>query len=670
MLRKTGFSIIPVLFAMTLLSSERAAAQEDSLFFSIDSSAVVSYRSTAPIRGDLGHVMTFSPSTIKAMPKFMGDVDPMVVIQSMPGVHTNSVMDAGLFIHGFEDSHNCYTIAGAPAYLTPRMFGFFPILNQSHFAQFRFKTDAEGCHLGGTLESEISDTTATGFHGDASLGMMSARATFSVPLHEKLSLTASFRQSFINQVYKGMLKYNSSQVKYGFTDINASLLWNHDDNNSFDADFYYSRDDAGSDATRIAVLMGGTWRQGTASARWRHKGEIGAEAVVYSTWNLKDFYLNISETKATTPSDLAENGLRLSLTFPLDFRADVNVIYREITPLSIFLEGGVETSTHINQKGMQSELGISKKFSTGLLTFIPALHVSGYDELTSSKTYFHVDPELRFEINMLNAGILTISGSRKHQYFSQMGITTSGVPFRFWVGSGEYTDPQESHKISVSHTIDLDGGAWTASTQAYWARLYNQLEFRGFVMDFLSPEYKLEDSMVKTDGNNYGANIMLSKNTGALTGWISYSYSRAMRHSCEEGMPALFPSTHDRPHELNAMLTWHIWKLDIGAMVSLASGDPYTRVKDYYFVGNKVVAEYEDFNSSRLKNYFKADISIDYALKSFGRYTHGLNLSVFNVTGHTNESIYFLCYKDLKYRYQAGSFIIPVMPSISYYCKF
>lgn len=659
-----------VLSAVVAFPVVAYAQLPDSLHFDLDESSVVSYRKTVPVTGDLGHSISFTPDAIKDFPKIMGEVDPVRVLQSMPGVATNSESNAGLYIHGFEDSHNIYTLAGAPAYLNPRVFGFLPILNETHYSRFRMRTDAPGCYLGGSLESEIADSLISKVHGDASVGLISARATVSAPLGKKAVLTASARQSFLNQVYKGMLRFESIGIRTSFTDVNLSLLWKPDAHNKFDAEVFCSYDDIGGEESSIFNLfVGGYWHQGVASLRWRHSGEIGVETVAYATGNFKNFRLGINVTDFKTPCNIFETGIRSKLELPLGFHCDLNLAYRDITSLDI-TRTDINTRDYFAQESLQADIGVTKTFNVGLVSIIPGVRFEGYGEFPLERGWFYADPELKVEVNMLKAGRLTLYGGRKHQFFSQMGISTSGVPMRFYVASGKYIDPQESYGASLSHTVDFNGGAYSLSTQAYWYRLFNQLEFRGFIFDFLYYDYDLSQSMMKTDGYNYGANIMLSKNTGKVTGWISYCYSRAMRTSAEPGLPDLFPASHDRPHELDAMVTWHIGDFDIGGNLVFASGNPYTRAKYFYFVGENIMGEYYGFNQGRLKNFFRMDLSASYNFKSHGRYSHGVNVSVFNVTAHRNEMVYYVKMADGKYHYHSGAFFIPVLPSVSYFCKF
>ena len=666
------FRISVILFG--LLFSCQAFAQvppweRDSLSYNLEESAVTSYRKTSPISGDLGHSVSFTAATVEAFPRIFGSIDPVRVVQSLPGISVNVDCDAGLHIHGFEDAHNVYTLAGAPAYLTPRLFGFFPVLNQTHFSRFRLKMDTDGCYLGGSMASEISDTLYSKVYGDASLGLMSTRATVMTPLGKKASAVFSVRQSFINQVYRGLLKFEDHGIGYNFTDANATFLWHPDKNNSFDANFYYSFDKVECEGGSAGLNIGGDWQHGVGSFRWKHRGEVGTETILYASGNFKNFYLDMAKNGGETPSDLLEAGVVTNFDIPLGFRAELGLKYRGLTPLRIALDGS-RPSREFEQNTVQAELLVSKRFSLGLFSIIPAVNLSGYDELGYNKAYFHADPQLDIEVNMLKAGRLTISGKRKHQYYSQAGISTSGVPFRFWIGSGHYIDPQESHGVSLSHNVEFDHGAWSVSTQAYYSRVFNQLEFKSFVLDFLSPEYKLQKSLLITDGYNYGAGIMVQKNTGSVTGWINYTYSRAMRHSVENGISKMFPATYDRPHELDAMIAWHIWHFDVGGTVTFASGSPYTPAEYFYYVGDNILAGYKDFNSGRFKPMFRLDLSLSYNLPTFGRYTHGVNVSVFNVTAHRNECAYYLHTKGGKYYYVPGASVIPVLPSVSYYCKF
>ena len=131
---------------------------------------------------------------------------------------------------------------------------------------------------------------------------------------------------------------------------------------------------------------------------------------------------------------------------------------------------------------------------------------------------------------------------------------------------------------------------------------------------------------------------MISKPTGRITGWISYNIGRAKRRFISESLLKSYPANHERIHELNALVTYdisHRWSVS-GTMV-LASGTPFTSVNQLYLYAEHIISHYNEHNSSRLKPYFRIDLSCTYKVKCRGHSEQGLNVSVYNVLGRENE---------------------------------
>ena len=207
---------------------------------------------------------------------------------------------------------------------------------------------------------------------------------------------------------------------------------------------------------------------------------------------------------------------------------------------------------------------------------------------------------------------------------------------------------------------------------AYYKLLENQVEYTGFIFDMLTHPYRLEDNLLICSGYNYGLNIMLARQAGAVTGWLSYSYGKSMRRGDGELFPTLFHSSHERRHELNAVVSYKTGRFDLGGNLIIASGCPYTPAKNLYLLANSLVIYYDGYNSAQLPPYMRLDLSVTYNLPRRGRLDHSLNLSVFNATAHENYTMGYL-YADQDeqtIRYKLAKLIIPVIPSISYSCRF
>ena len=165
---------------------------------------------------------------------------------------------------------------------------------------------------------------------------------------------------------------------------------------------------------------------------------------------------------------------------------------------------------------------------------------------------------------------------------------------------------------------------------------------------------------------------MLTKQAGSFTGWLSYSYNQSIREGDGINYPKLFHSSHERRHELNAVISYKAGQFDMGGMFLLASGIPYTPAKNLYIVSNTVIIYYDEYNSSYLPPMTRLDLSVTYNLKTHGKYTHGINLSLFNACGFPNKLMGYLNLNTEKQtvKYDYAQFIVPVIPSISYFYRF
>ena len=120
------------------------------------------------------------------------------------------------------------------------------------------------------------------------------------------------------------------------------------------------------------------------------------------------------------------------------------------------------------------------------------------------------------------------------------------------------------------------------------------------------------------------------------------------------------------------MLSYKTGPYEFGGTLVYSSGKPYTPAKNLYLISNSIVIYYDKYNSATLPPYMRLDLSATYNLKSHGRYRHSVNLSVCNATAYKGYTMgYLKADKEEKtVKYKLASFIIPVMPSLSYTCRF
>jgi hypothetical protein len=165
---------------------------------------------------------------------------------------------------------------------------------------------------------------------------------------------------------------------------------------------------------------------------------------------------------------------------------------------------------------------------------------------------------------------------------------------------------------------------------------------------------------------------MLQKCTGRLTGWLSYTYTHARRTFQEFNHNKEFPASHERPHDLKAVITYKPTKhWDFGGTFIYASGTPFTPPQSLNVMNGNILINYADYNSSRLAPYVRCDLSVNFKWKSRRFKEQGLNLSVYNAFANRNELFWRIKKTDdNRFAYRPVSFVIKTLPSISYYIKF
>jgi hypothetical protein len=160
------------------------------------------------------------------------------------------------------------------------------------------------------------------------------------------------------------------------------------------------------------------------------------------------------------------------------------------------------------------------------------------------------------------------------------------------------------------------------------------------------------------------------RRTGPVTGWVSYTYSRAMRRFTDARYPGTYPSNHDRPHEVNAVVNWRInnhW--NVAATYVFCSGTPFTAPDYLFMVNHTLLVQNGQRNAHRLKPYQRLDLSVNYDIRRTVRFEHGLNLSIYNATMANNELFYRLRVHDGTFAYRAKGTVLTILPSLSYYLR-
>ena len=193
---------------------------------------------------------------------------------------------------------------------------------------------------------------------------------------------------------------------------------------------------------------------------------------------------------------------------------------------------------------------------------------------------------------------------------------------------------------------------------------------------------QIETQILSGDGRSYGAEFYLKKNTGRLTGWISYTLSRSERQvrGFGEGDPGInggrwYATNFNKLHDLSITGIYELndrWSLS-GNFI-LASGLPSTFPEGRYEYAGIVIPHFEDRNQDQLPTYHRLDLSATLKRKpkngkqNRGEWVFGL----YNVYNRINaNSIYFIEDEENPGATKAfKSALFGVTPNITYNFKF
>jgi outer membrane receptor protein involved in Fe transport len=215
----------------------------------------------------------------------------------------------------------------------------------------------------------------------------------------------------------------------------------------------------------------------------------------------------------------------------------------EVVAKSLDKDNGIEPSLYITDEFEYSD---KLTFSGGLrftmfMTLGPRtnfLYTEGlsrsaeniYDTVSLSSGKIDQDwsrLEYRFSSRYIINPYLSVKGGiqRNYQYLNIISNTTLMAPTDTWKLSNSYIKPQRGDQIALGVYRNFSHNNLELSTEVYYKILRNIIDYKGGA-ELLMNEH-LETDILNARGKAYGMEIMLKKQSGNVTGWISYAYARS-----------------------------------------------------------------------------------------------------------------------------------------------
>lgn len=635
--------------------------------------------------------------TIKALPRFLGEVDIIKAIQMLPGVQAGQEGQSGLYVRGGGPDQNLILLDGVPVYNASHLFGFFSVFNADAVKNVEIIKGGFPARYGGRLSSVLDIQMKEGnqkeLKGEGGIGLIASRLTLEGPFKKgkPSSFMISGRRTYLDILAKPLLKMNDpgQSVGYYFYDLNAKAnvkLGKKDHlylSGYFGKDRFHNgyKDTAYSDAAQLG------WGNATAVIRWNHL--FNSRVFGNLTTNYTRYIFDVSsEEKSKRSSDYFKlryfSGIRdFSAQYYVDFipnpnhyvRAGTGIIFHEYRPGILQMKEtspGFSTDTSLNYHFLHSKetdtyIEDDVRFSKRL-KINSGLHFSTFS--IGSKTFTSLQPRVsgRFLINNdLSAKASYASMSQYIHLLTNAGI---GLPTDLWVPATQKVPAQKAWQVAAGFAYSLQN-TYEFSLEGYYKKMNNVIEYKEGA-SYINVTSDWEDKVETGRGDSYGIELFAQRKEGRLTGFFGYTLSWTNRYFENLNFGKPFPYRYDRRHDLKIAGVWKLnKKTDISANWIYGTGQAITLpIQIFYEPNGRLIEVNSSRNGYRMPPSHRLDLAIAFT-KEKKRHTRSWIFSIYNAYNHKNPFYIYLGSKDDTFEPVFKQVtLFPIIPSFTYQFKF
>ncbi|MDR1115511.1 MAG: TonB-dependent receptor [Tannerella sp.] len=650
-------------------------------------------------------VEKLSAVEIKQMPALMGEVDVIKAIQLLPGVQTASEGGSGFSVRGGSPDQNLILIDNTTVYNASHLMGFFSIFNNDVLSGIDLYKGDMPLKYGGRLSSLLDVRTKSDhperFKGVGGIGLISSRLTMEGPVGEKTSWLAGGRRSYADLFLKLSSDEALRKSSVYFYDFNAKMTHRFSNDDIIDIGGYYGKDNFGAEPGDFH------YGNGAASVSWRHVYSRMLSSKVSFNVSNYDYGLRskLEGAKATWESSITDYMLRLDMTHSINemwnLTYGLSSILHRFKPGFAKMDTSSEGESAINYKVEGSnalEHGVylsneqklsetlSVKYGVRLSAFQnmgkgTVYHYNDDYRVTDSliyksgeiyNTYMALEPRLGFAWRFGENSSLKGNYLRNAQFMQLANNSASGSPLDVWFPASPNIKPQVVDMFSVGYFRNLDDNTYETSVELYYKKQKNVIDFAEHANLMLNK--KLEGEVRTGRGEAYGAEFMIRKNKGRLTGFVNYTLSRSERTIPGVNKGKTYLSPYDKTHNLNIVANYELSrKCSFSAIWVYATGNPTTYPSGRFEVEGEYFPVYSGRNEYRRPDYHRLDLSFTYIPRpdSGKRWRGEWNVSLYNAYGKKNP--WMITYdqnEDTGLPYAEMMYLFGVVPSITYNFKF
>lgn len=673
--------------------------------YQLDEISIVAYDEETKVNinaPEIG-VHQLSAAAIGKIPALAGEVDVLRALQLLPGVKNSGEASASISVRGGNLDQNMILLDEAPVYNPSHAIGVFSVFNTDAVKDIQLYKGSIPAEYGGRLSSIVDikmkdgnskKTVATG-----GIGSISSRLTVEGPVkRDRSSFLLSGRYTYSDAITQAVKFMRQNNFRFYFYDFNFKASHVFNSRNKLFLSSY-----AGQDVNKLGILSDVTWNNTTGTVRWNHifnENLFSNTTLLYSeyNYNIRAGYINPFSWNSRISDFTLRNDFTFFSSHSNTFKFGFSSTHHEINPGSASVRSNADISLPVF-KALEHTVYLSnEQHLTKRLLAQYGLRYSLFQNMGKSTVYsynssheitdtvhhnstgvYHtnggLEPRVALRYSLNDRTSLKAGYSRTCQYLQLLSNSSFGLSaFDTWYPSGVNLKPQKADQVSIGYFKNLQHDL-EASVEVYHKWLYNQIEFVDHARLLFNPD--LEGELRIGKGYAYGAEFLLKKNTGRLTGWLSYTYARTKKLIPEISTKA-FNANYDQPHNITAVANYNLTtRVSLSGNWVYATGRPTTLPIESYGYKDYHVSVYAERNSIRLPHYHRLDLSLTIQSKErpARRFTHNWVFSVYNVYARRNPLMIFTSrpFADFKSSRGIDAYtisILPFIPSVTYNFKF
>lgn len=638
----------------------------------------------------------------KNLPVLMGEPDVLKTMQLMPGVKSAGEGNSGFLVRGGTIDQNLILLDEAPVYNASHLLGFFSVFNSDALKNVTLYKGGIPAEYGGRASSvmdiRMKDGNSKKLGVSGGIGLISSKLTVEAPIvKDKGSFIVSGRRTYADVFLKLSRDSNQRNTQLYFYDLNMKANYNLGKKDRLFLSFY-----SGRDRFAFADVFDFNWGNSTGTLRWNHLFSdklFSNTTLIYSNYDY-EFKIGFGETDFSIRSAIQDWNVKEDFTFFANsnntIKFGLNGIYHSIVPGEVSVSEGsqfqpfkvddkysFEGGAYIqNEHKINTRLTMNYGLRYSYFNYLgegtaytfdkdgEILTETEYDKWESIQTYGGFEPRLSANYIVNTKSSIKFGYNRMYQYLHLLSNSSSGTPTDVWTPSSNNIKPQMADQISVGYFRNFKDDAIKSSLEVYYKDMQNLIEYKTGADILLNNSVEAE--LVYGTGFAYGAEFMVEKTSGKLTGWVSYTLSRTLREFDDIDQGDIFPARQDRIHDLAIVAMYapnKKWQFS-GSFVYY-TGDAVTFPTGKYEVDGITVPYYTERNGYRMPDYHRLDIGATWYRKKTEKFESSWNFSVYNLYGRENAySIRFAQNAETGETEARQLSLFKYIPSITYNFKF